>query len=436
MLMSIYLNIGYWFKIQSTINPDGSVILGSAMPMHQLERRRIDDRYPHMKNRLFDPQLYLAGLDANESKNHCVKLASYPWFNAVELQEYDSKLQSQALWKQNAMKKIASIWPRKPPEDPVVIRNSVRDCIDFQVRLGSWGIILPSPLTANPGTSYDYELFWLDSGLEYIRSRADYQQPVFATVALTDVCVRYLDPPQNQLLSLILDAVSAREVDGVYIVIEQGSELSETRYFQNTRSLESALHLVQIFKHDSGLNVGVNFFGPFGLALEAAGADFWATGWYKSLIRLRLADKLGGGRAYPSYWSYPAAVDIHLESDFDRLNNKGILGQIADNTEASKGLLSAASRGVSVRDVPAWQYAQSNVSSAMEHYLLSTISAENSHSKYKGKDKLDQVEDWLSEAVKYTTNIGISLGTSSKTRLDHVQSWLDAFRGFRRDHNV
>jgi len=184
--MSFYVNIGYRFSIPDSVSPDGSIILCSAMAYHQLERRRIDDKYPHLQNRLFDPQLYLAGLDAAESGDHCLKLATYPWFGVSGLRTYDSSQQTQAQWKASAGRRIASIWPRTHPMDLDVIRHAVRDCIDFQNRFGCQAIILPSPLTVDPGTNYQDELCWLDTALEYIASASNLDLPVFATVAISE----------------------------------------------------------------------------------------------------------------------------------------------------------------------------------------------------------------------------------------------------------
>ena len=437
--MAVYLTFGYQQNLDPGIVPYGSLILASTITSHTLLRRKID-KLPHFKNRLFDPQLYMAGLDPNQSKAVCATLSSYPWFAVKELQEFDSDLQSQANWKKETLEKMISHWPRKPinpDEEPELVNDAIRDCIDFQLRVGCEAIILPSPLTSDPGTDYSHELYWLDRGLEYISSKLISSLPIYATVALNDNCLRYSDPLANPLLALILDTVGAREINGVYLVVEVGSESNMTRHISNTRVLWSALHMTHLFKNDCRIKVGVNFFGPFGLALEAAGADFWATGWYKSEYRLRLADKIRGGLAYPSYWSYPAAADIHLENDFDTLNSKGFLNRFANQTPACAGLLKAASQGARVRSVPDWQYRTNNVTAAKNHYRYSVIQSENSFGQLSVQARLDYIENqWLSPAASLCSQIKSTLGPQAKTNPDHVQAWLDAFTLFRRDHNV
>lgn len=439
--MSFYANIGYNFSLPNEsgveLLPDGSFILGSAMPIHQLERRKFDKKHPHLIKRLFDPQLYLAGLDANQAPKPCANLASYPWFGVSELNEYISKLQNQNQWKNAAVNKIADLWTRQVPSDPCLLNTIVADCIDFQRRIGCHAIILPSPLTTDPSTNYEIELAWLDSSLDNVRHH-NIDIPVFATVAFSDICVNYIDPLNNNLLELILDSISAREVDGVYIVLEQGQEPSDARHCSSTRALQSVLHLVHIFSRDAGLRVATNFLGHFGLACEAAGAEIWGSGWYKSVYRLRLADKIGEGRAFPSYWTRKAATDIHLNRDFDQLNRgKLLIPSLVDRTEASNGLLMAAMSGRSSESVINWQYRQSNVKSAREHYFRSSIEAEHYFRSIDGaSERLDYIEEWLQEAVVLSGKIESFLGVARKTNTSHVRSWLAAFRNYRADHKV
>jgi len=436
--MTILINFGDKFALKPDIKPHGIMLLAGTITMPTLERRKFD-KFPHMQTRFFDPQLYMAQLDPHQSGQYCTVLASYPWFGASGIKKYESDLQKQSAWRKELRNRITEIWPQSPitpDKHRDLITDVVGDCVEFQVKLGCDAIILPSPLTHDPGTDYQDEIFWLDAGLNYI-NQCDIKLPVFVTVALTDSCVRYTDPGSNSLLNLILDVVSARKIDGVYLIIEQGGEAAEARQISNTRVLWSVLHMAYLLKNDCGLKVGVNFFGAYGLVLEAVGADFWASGWYKSRYRFRLADKISGGLAYPSFWSHPAAIDIHLEKDFDRIRIAGMLNDIAQKTPASAGLITAVSKGVSSNDVIDWKYGPSRVTASQEHYFYSIVEAEKLLSQIPEKDRLDYIENrWLLPATLYTKQIASVLGSTGKTKIDHVQSWLDALRRFRRDQNV
>ncbi len=432
--MAFYANVGYTFPLPGNGTADGGIILASGMPMHQLVRRRLV-RQGHLANLVFDPQLYLAGMDANTCKETCAKLSSYSWFGA-SLPDYDSSLQRQTQWRANAIQAIARHWRGVAPTAQREVAHAVAQCIDLQCRMNMNFIILPSPLTVDPGTAYDVEISWLEEGLRYAREVS--QKPVYATVAIADGCLRYTDPERNSMLELVADSVSAREVDGVYLVIEQGGESSDVRQCSNYRTLASILHLVHLFGVESRLQVAVNFIGTFGLACQAAGAQMWGSGWYKSVYRLRLADSIAGGRAYPSYWSHPAACDIHLDDEFDTLSRNGFLNAIEDATTASAGLFRAARKGTSVASVPAWRYAPSNVTTCREHFYLSSMAAESRFARVPTAARMQYVEDWLTQAAALAQQMSRRLGNPPpmKTKLAHVRGWLDAVLHHRRVHNV
>lgn len=433
--MSFYATIGYRFKLPGSVEPDGGVLLASSMPAPQLLRRRFDNRYPHLKRRIFDPQLYLAGLDPNASRRHCAILGSYPWFGVQGLEQYDSSEQKLSDWRQHAEKRIPKIWPRRVPNESRVVTAAVAESIDMQERLGCEAILLPSPLTVDQRSDYSLELVWLDAGLGAVP--IENTLPVFATVAISDVCLAYIDPEENGLLEAIADAVSARGVDGVYLVVEQATEPSNARLCGSSRTLASLLHLVHVFSQEAGLRVYVNFAGPFGLACVAAGAEMWSSAWYKSLVRLRVADTMAGGRAYPTYWTRAGCVDIHLESDFDSIRRGGMLPQIADRTLASEGLLRAAQQGKPVSAVPAWAYRQSNVTAAREHYYRSLMKGQEEMSLVPPQRRVEFVEDWLESASTVAERLeGRLYGTGGATRLQHVPAWLSAFQDYRRSHGV
>ena len=436
--MSLFVNYGYKLSVPNDLNVDGFVFQASAIPRHQLVRRKLHKSPQLNCKRFFDPQLYLAGLDANESSGACAKLATYSWFGIDGLKEYDSKQQKQSEWKEELEKMIADIWKSSPPKasaDLEFVSQVVADCINFQMQIGCTGLILPTPLIYDPGTNLSEELLWLDIGLDFVK-KFNIDLPIYATIAISDVCLRYSDPTENSLLDLILDSVSAREAQGVYLVIEQSSEANEARQIVNTRVLRSALHLTHSFKKYAGLKVGVNFFGVFGLVLEAVGADFWATGWYKSLYRLRIADKISRGRAFPLFWSQSAILDIHLEQDFDKISDSELFERVATKTPASQHLVDAA-KYIRVREIPAWEHSISNITAAQDHFFQAISQAEIDQSRFSDVERLDFVENmWLKPATNMESQISAILGPNKKTRTEHVQAWYDAFRLFRQDHAV
>ncbi len=433
--MAFYLNAGWSFTVDPGINPDGAIILSSGIAYPSITRRKIDTKYPYMKNRYFDPQIYLERLDPHESPKPCFNLISYPWSGTKSLPEFDSDIYNQKQYKQEQLNRIVEIWNDRDQETDEYIVKAVAKAIDFQIHLGCAGIILPSPLSRDSTTDYSRELAWLDSGLNYIKQK-HIKLPVFATLALSDACVRYLKVSENTFLDLVSDSISAREVDGVYILVEQMSEPSETRYLGNFNAIQSTLELIHQFSNENQLKVITNFFGPFGLVCSAIGAQVWATDWYKSLIRCRLADKIGGGRVFPSFWSYPMACDINLKSDIDTIFHRGYFPKVYEETTASKSLLNGLLSGKSVQDIPAWRYTSGNKTSPMEHYRLSMIHANNVLNNTPQNGKLDYIQQWLEDATNLVDQIKPILGSESTTKTDHVKAWKDGFLAYRLVHNI
>ena len=104
--MSFLANLGYRFALPGDATSAGSIVLASALTSHQLLRRRFN-QYPHMEQRLFDPQLYLATLDAGAARKHCAKLASYPWFGVDGVDAYLSGEQRLGGWQAATELRIA-----------------------------------------------------------------------------------------------------------------------------------------------------------------------------------------------------------------------------------------------------------------------------------------------------------------------------------------
>jgi hypothetical protein len=126
----------------------GGVIFPAGIHAPALTRRggsALEKKYPHMKNRLLDPQLYLAGLPAVTCRKACVNLASYGWFLSSGLQAYDSSKQSQSEWKNEAQARIHRGWKGNAPLTDQELSKSIMSCILLQENLGCEALILPGP---------------------------------------------------------------------------------------------------------------------------------------------------------------------------------------------------------------------------------------------------------------------------------------------------
>lgn len=427
--MSFYATLGYRTSITPGSGVDGSILLASAMPRHQLVRRkwatnlktRAKSELAHLQTLLFDPQLYLAGLDAGQAPSECTILSSYPWFGATS-PAYSSGTQKQTEWKTTAKKKITSHWEGSAPTDEKTIRKSTSECVALQLELGCEALILPGPLTINSNTTYAEELLWLDLALE--EAKALSTLPTWATIALSDQCLRFSIPSRNKLLEMIADAVTARPVSGVYIVIEQGGEPDNARHCANSNTLGALLRLIELISNaEPKPQIMVNFTGPFGLVATAFGADRWASGWYKGLQRLRLADKGGDGRAFPSYWSRHAMIDIHLQSDLDAIAKAGLFNKIADITEAAKPLHAALAKGKASAEVGPWAYRQANIAACTDHFFQSCSEFDRQLTLVPKQDRATYMHEHLKRAEEMVLAIQSILPGGHKTQTRHSSAW-------------
>lgn len=408
-------------------NIAGGLIFPAGISAPTLSRRDLSKKYPHLKRRLLDPQLYLATLQGVTCRKACTNLSSYPWFLADGGKSYDSSKQNQSEWKKEAKAQIHKTWKGTyPPPDKII--KSVSSCILFQDQLDCEAIILPAPLTIDMSSDFSLELAWLDTAAE-MRKKLAPDRPGYATVALSDTCLRGLDPWKNDLLTIIIDQLTAREFDGAYIVIEQTNEAGY--YCTHPNVVAAVLRLVHDLKYGGIRKIVISLFGTAGLLALAAGADAWSVGYYQSARRIRMADfDDHEGRSYPTYYSHALAGEVHLEADLDKINEEGFFEAIEDVTDASEGLVNALHSGENVDSVVAWQYRQANVGSANEHFL--TVAARET-AMLAGKTKqqcLEHAHAWLKQAESLATDLNTIGGFNPRSALNHQASWLQSFERF------
>lgn len=417
--MSFYYPARFQMNVPGSETATGPIIMPSGIPSHTLTRRNLGQR-----RRLLDPQLYLGELLPSRCPKACTCLVSYPWFMSDGVASYDSGRQTQAQWRAATQHNIAGFW-RPTPTDSPEIERAIVTCVDFQVALGVEAIILPSPLTRDHATDYNRELEWLETGLAVARSRAA-TLPALATVAISDTCLRGFRSDQNSLLEIILDQITARAPHGVYIVIEQANESTYNCTSENT--VGSLLRLVSGMRAGGLQRVIVSFAGTAGLLCLLAGADSWATGWYRGERRLKLVDfEQQEGRAIPAYYSHPAATEFHLATDLSRVASAGLLDRIADETDASATLLRALRDGRAPKDVAQWAPRQGNVQAARIHFMKSMIRETHRVESLDEAGKIRYGRSWLDNAATLASELYTIGSFNPRTELDHQLPWRSAF---------
>lgn len=429
MSKQFFASAKYKMKLPAGISGvAGGLIVPSGVARHVLERRNLERAYPHLARRLLDPQLYLAGLNVNTCRAACTNLASYGWLPGERLPAYDSAAHTQSQWSRGARATVHDYWRGSAPTDHGEIEATITSCIEAQGALGCEAIILPSPLTTDPGTSFTAELEWIDVGLD-IAARVLPGQPRIPTLAVSDTCLRGISPSSNRLLDTIVDQVSARTPEGAYIVLEQANE--DGYYCTHPNTVGSLLRLVHGLKVGGVSRVVVAFAGTAGLLALAVGADTWSTGWYRGERRLRLADfEQQEGRAMPAFYSHALAGEFHLESDLDRAVSAGFFSRLSDVTDSSEGLMRALAARAPVSSVPEWKNTQSNVTAAIEHFLTVMSRETSVLAALSATDSVDYAQRWLENADRLSADL-FSVGSfNARTSLNHQRSWREAFANF------
>ena len=424
------LNLGYRWNLAADVEPIQSVVY---LPVSNHAERIQRARLPEAKRVLFDPQLYLCGLNPERASTACTRLSTYSWFGTLGLTEYDSGAQSQRAWQDSLRETITESWRGTPP-DEAAMSISAANAVNFQSSFRCTHIILPSPLISEREDEADTQAAWLDAGLA-ARKDLDIGQPVLATVAVDEATLNEAAFEQNGFLDTVVDQVTSRgdDVDGAYIVVTQ----THARHpFESSPIVMRAyLHLCASFAH-AGLNtVFANFCDITGLLCTAVGATGFATGQSQKLRRLSLAgfdDGGGGGRNVPVLYTHKSAAELLTETDLDLIVEQKLLGRIRDITPHSQALFAELRReGGGAANLRNWAESQNNVAAAQRHLLHRIAREAQKMLKEAVPDRQESARDWLESAAANALLIRRRLGgTTLRGRFAPAEEWLDCLNHF------
>lgn len=435
----LYHNTKYKFPLWGGSPDDcrGGIIAASAMPLNQLkerEKKKTFAKYTYLKHRLFDPQLYLATLDPARARSTVEHLTSYPWFGAQEREAYD-KSKHKTLTKyenENAPHRVKQ-WTRSVPTDPRAIAQAVKMSVQMQVDLGCEGIILPSPLIDRALPGFSQGTAWIDAGI-IACSELKVQLPIYATIALCDTLIDNRPAVENTFISAITEQIAAREgLAGAYVIVETAD--GDAYSFQSGDVADALLIVADDLIRGAGRQMIVNYSGSFGAVLAGAGAEIWATGYYRTQRRLKRADFTlqPGGGSRPRYFSLPLAGDVGVEKDIDAIIKAKLFRRVFTPTPPAELLHAALRAGRKVEDVPSWEYAQSNVTAAGAHYNTCMVRLGAELDALNSNKRPQFVEDWLSKAVGISDELKkAGIVDSQATELNHQATWLKAFQAWRK----
>lgn len=416
-----FLNLGSRWTLSTVDGLTGAIYLAEGN-----DRVRLSRPVPREFDRLlFDPQLYLMGLDAAQCARSCGRLATHPWFGIEGVPQFEGG--SVREWQQAVREMVATSWPGPVPSTAGERSTRARSAIEFQMSLGCTDILLPSPLISRRENGAATLGDWLDAGIE---ASADLEipQPLIATIAISD---SVLDPvvfETGGIIDAIADQVTAREgIDGAYIVVAQQagehpfdtSALVQRAYAQLTHLLSA--HYATVI---------TNFSDVFGVVCVAAGASGFGSGGSYGTRRLSLNGFRddGFGIALPHFYSHRAAAEFLSERQLSRIAAARLLRRVRDTTEYSRSLLEELARGGTAADVPQWAESRNNHQEAHRHFVarLALEGAETEEAA-TAAERLDQIEEWLEEAdanrLYLQSQLGAEIGRFAPTA-----SWLEILR--------
>jgi len=422
------LNLGYKWIAHEVSTIDGVVIVASGNSSAKCERASL----PDVKHILFDPQLYLAGLDASICKKVCGRLTTHPWFGVSDVPDFDSASMKRREWDAKIREHASTAWPRHAPEGDHV-RIACEECIDFQLRLGCTQLILPSPLIQDREDEASIQALWLDQGLQ-AASDLEVGQPILATVAVAETALNEPAFEEGGFLDTIVDQVTARTshdeavLDGVYVVVAKSKQ---THPFEASAHVYKAYQsLCQTFRVAGFRSVIAAFSDVFGLACVGGGASGLTAGPSQSLRQLALDTFVdeGFGAPLPHYYSHRLAGELRSEDDLDRIRDARLYRRVRDDTNYSRALSRTILAGGSASRLPDWAESKNNVTVAQLHFLARLSRAEQALQALTPAERADEVRDWLENAVATSEYVESRLNPDKvKGTLAPSDQWLKLY---------
>ena len=428
-----YSNLAYKWGVTWPVG-EGVCVAAWGVNSAQAFARDTLDPIAEPDSRIFDPQLYLLTLEYPECDRAVRRLSTYPWINP-NITPYDEGV-SITEWEDQETEQILTEWPYALPQDRAEILERSRRCIEFQIEFGVNSLILPSPLLSDQESDYSYELDWLDAGIEAVPDDCDL--PIFATLAISDNCLVHRVPADNELLRSFVDQITARDIDGLYIVLEQ-SVGGSTTYLRDRNVAWSLLSICHDVGVRSDLQVIINYADAFGLVCLAAGASIFISGPTTRSRRLCLSDyeSRGGGGAFPRLHSSSMLIDLLPERD---IQNKILPARLIrlislDRTSYSAPLIDALSAGHPLATIPEWHERVNNRTASDGHYQ--EVIARKAEESINADDPISSTMAWLQGAE---SNAGYLATRFEDDPLSfdhrHISSWRSAFEQFLSQYSL
>ena len=365
----------------------------------RLESFHADVRHntPHAEI-LFDPQFYAATL-TNARDGH---LADYPYYT------------------NNSGLSRNQFRPRQ-------IQTYVHDCIDYQMQS------LPGlTYLVSPSVSFDdFRDSWSQIALSMAEASIDDWQdrntkmPLLVSIVFSESSLR-----DATRMNEFLDALSAMDVTGFYILVQRNSTTLEPA--MDVVSMSNLLYFVYVLATLNSYQVVVGYSDWMGFLLQAVGAAFSASGWHNSLKQFTLSRFLpqtGGRRPRKRYSSLPLLSCPLIVPELDDTNRANLLPEVLTGTVYDQIL---QQNGPAQGEIN-W----TDAISCLAHWeSLSRLYA-NVEAPQNVADRLAAAEKQIRTAeTRYNRLMVAGVYFQPPTSPDHLSLWIDAINVFRHDASI
>ncbi len=430
-----YFNRGYQWKIDNNLNISGAILSASTLSSIEIKRRRKKRDLDNINSLLFDPQLYFPLEIRDNINKHLSYLGTYPWYHKTP-PKFDSKEMKIKDYRETIIEDdfVDEIFL---PIDDNKIKDRIKMCFDFQIKIGVDKLILPVPLVRDPENEYTTQLNWIKKGIKISK---DYEKDCLVTVAIADNVLINRSVDINSLLQTIIDNLTAlTNITGYYITI--ASSNTNIR-ITHKNIIKTILELSYILGHELGKEVILNYIDDLGFLGLAVGATSFGSGYYNKERRLNFTDyidKDGGGGPLPHFYSFKLIGDFLPERDLSQIRSEKLFNYFYDDkTPFSESLfnyyVSNYKKGHIIKLPPDWEERINLITQAKLQRTFLLNKKTNELEKLDLKERVKFVLSWLQSAERDMLYLNKRVENPLDESGNHIESWRSAFESFADDN--
>lgn len=410
----ILQNLGHHWNPRSECC-DGYIIQAYGIDVVALmDTRRGHDLFDE-GNLFFDPQLYLAGLDAAKCAKIVSRLATYPWFLSNAPKFDIEETCASEFRKEVAETDSLYIEVPSAPED---IRTAIIECTRTQRILGLEQIVVPAPLIDETGLNTYMK--WIDIAIE---------NDCIGDEDLVSLPIRSGSFARSpSFIDAMIDNLSARErIRGVYVVIVSDDN---TKRLKDLPVAEGLLRLCYCLGKTADIKVIVNYVDDFGLLCRAFGASAFGAGHTLKERRAYPPDYEeadGWGFRYPYFYSNSLFADFLSNDGLNQFRNAELLWIFdEDETDLCRPLLKALEEGKSANDVPQWRQEHMRIQTAQEHKMQLLKKVDTAIDTYMENEPIGRGVSMARQAHMKGEYCKKRLPDTLEQDLAHLEVWKNA----------